>query len=646
MSDTLETASPRSSRLQSLWVIVLAVALPTVSYPLSWFAPGSVPHRFELGLPLAVLYLIGLLAIVVLHLGRGDVIHLPRTQIDRPVLAVVGVGMISVMLSSNVYFSVSALVLLLANVALMYVIAIWFHLRYARALAWAWVGVATVVAGHALWLRSQGHIPVATIGNRDWVACYLAASVMVGLPLWGDAARHQWRIAPLSVAYLLIGGAMYVCDSLGAWLGLGVAVLLCVFRILWTDRRVAALGVAGLAVVALAVVVLAWHDPVADLWSRNVRPPIWKGVVAMVRDSPLIGKGLGTFTYTYASYRPPEYHARPQASNLTDHAHNEFLEIAAESGFFGLALMLWLLGVVFVRGWQGTAREGPCRMIALGAWGGMVAMLAHNLFDINLRMPPNQTLLWLLMGLVVRSTFVEPDNRDNVRPGDSAPEPAVEPPGLLSQHMGRWTTVVGSAVLIGLLGYFQVYRPVLANAHFRRGLIERGTEPIQNVPPDRIQRAMESFLQCLRIDPYRVIAWYRLAYLCAGFTETDEQAIDYYEQVRQLAPDYGDVNSNLALLYLRRGKEREALPHLQRAVELNPYSVSLQQTLGQVFDKLGLERELKDQVIQVLQLQSTNAWANHVWQTRFRLEPLDSMKPSPRPRKPARPRPPPNGPSR
>lgn len=642
----LETASPRSSRLQSCLVILLAVVLPTLSYPLSWFAPGTMPHRFELSVPIAVLYLIGLLAIVVLHLGRGDVIHLPRTQIDRPVLAVVGVGMISVMLSSNVYFSVSAFVLLLANVALLYVIAIWFHLRYTRALTWAWVGVATVVAVHALWLRSQGHFPVATIGNRDWVACYLAVSVMVGLPLWGDAVQHKWRIVPLSIAYLLIGGAMYVCDSLGAWIGLGVAVLLCVFRILWTERRIAALGVTGLAVIALAAVVLVGHESVADLWSRNVRPPIWKGVLAMVRDSPLIGKGLGTFTYTYASYRPPEYHARPQASNLTDHAHNEFLEIAAESGFFGLALMLWLLGVVFVRGWQGMAREGPHRMIVLGAWGGLVAMLVHNLFDINLRMPPNQTLLWLLMGLVVRSTRGEVRNRETVRPTDSAPEPAVEPPGLLSQHMGRWTTVVGSVVLIGLLGYFQVYRPVLAHVYFRRALIERGTEPIQKVPSDRIQRAMENYLQCLRIDPYRVIAWYRLAYLCAGFEETDEQAIDYYEQVRLLAPDYGDVNSNLALLYLKRGKEREALPHLQRAIELNPYSVGLQQTLGQVFDNLGLERELKDQVILVLQLESTNAWANYVWQTRFRLEPLDSMKPSPRPKKPVRPRLTPNGPAR
>jgi tetratricopeptide (TPR) repeat protein len=334
----------------------------------------------------------------------------------------------------------------------------------------------------------------------------------------------------------------------------------------------------------------------------------------MIRDSPLIGTGIGTFTYQYAGHRPPEYFARPQATNLTDHAHNELLEITAEQGLLGLAMTLWLLVAVLVHGWRGWNERAADRWLALGASGGLVVLLVHNQFDINLRLPPNQTVLWLLMGLVVRAArrpvAVE------TQPPPTTPKITVEgPSSFLTPAQARAVRVAVCVVLIGLIAHFHVVRVMAANLAFRRALVARDRGDWET--------AMENYLRCLEHDPYRVEAWYRLAFICAQFRQTDEQAIEYYLQVAELAPDYGDVNTNLAFLFVKRNRHREAVPYLQRAVELNPYNVNLRKALAQCYQTLNLDRELKNEIIEILRLEPEHPWAKEVWNSRFKLEKME-----------------------
>lgn len=615
MSDSVGELSPGLSRPQSWLVLALVIALPSLSYPLGWFSRGQVAHRFEIQIPVAVLYLIGVLAVVVWHLWRCGNLDLPRTRIDRPLLAVLGIGAISVMLSSNVYFSISALVLLLANVTLLFAVAIWFDLRSARSLAWIWLAAGSIEAVYGLIQFSETGVPIATIGNRDWLAAYLVISIFISFPLLASAKTRVTGKVLGAACSVVILSALATCNSLGAWLGLGAGALLILFREVWSKNHIKALLLVGAIVVAGAGLLVFKFHKVENLWAENVRPPIWRGVLTMVRDSPLIGTGLGTFTYAYASYRPPEYHARPQATNLTDHAHNEFLEITAESGIFGLAIMLWLWGVVLARGWRGAVAGNPHHWFTLGAWGGVIALLVHGLFDINLRQPPNQSLLWLLMGLVLATT-----RSTSYLSGDAKPKTAEdlsvifadEPEGGFWREKGPLITMGGSVFLIGLLAYFQVYKPVMADHYFRKALIERDQEDWKG--------AMENYLACLHLDPYRVIAWYRLAYICAQFPETEEQAIDYYLMVSELAPDYADVNSNLAYLYVKRDKRREAIPYLRRAIQLNPYNLTLRTVLANIFLELGLDRDLKEQVLEILGQDPDHPWANRIWEEKFKQE--------------------------
>ena len=147
---------------------------------------------------------------------------------------------------------------------------------------------------------------------------------------------------------------------------------------------------------------------------------------AIVRDHPLFGTGLGSWLHAFRPYQAP-----PVEGGIWDHAHNDYLEAAAENGIIGVALMV-LFGLAVLRATRGaesiravqvlhgvhepptTLRHGvepPDWRAALGARsllrcglaGGVAAVLAQSLVDFSLRLPANFLALMTLVALLVLS---------------------------------------------------------------------------------------------------------------------------------------------------------------------------------------------------------------------------------------------------
>jgi O-antigen ligase len=80
------------------------------------------------------------------------------------------------------------------------------------------------------------------------------------------------------------------------------------------------------------------------------------------------------------------------------HAHNDLLQLVAESGLPALVLLatvlLTLSGAV-VRGLRGT-----CDALATGAAFGLAALLVHGLVDFNFHIPANAAIAAVLAGVV------------------------------------------------------------------------------------------------------------------------------------------------------------------------------------------------------------------------------------------------------
>jgi len=120
----------------------------------------------------------------------------------------------------------------------------------------------------------------------------------------------------------------------------------------------------------------------------------WRAAWRMVSDNPLLGVGIGNYVPVYPAYALPGWEA-PMG-----HAHNYYLNIAAEAGLVGLGGYLFLWGAIFWHGWRvyrGT--EEQWRSITLGILGVMMTFCVHSLFD-NLYVHGMNIHLALLLGLL------------------------------------------------------------------------------------------------------------------------------------------------------------------------------------------------------------------------------------------------------
>jgi O-antigen ligase len=146
--------------------------------------------------------------------------------------------------------------------------------------------------------------------------------------------------------------------------------------------------------------------------SFAARISVWKGVLAMVGSNPLSGTGLGTFGLAY-----PMFKHYGEIGNWLQ-AHNDYLQVLAESGLVGFALLV--VGVVLLarrhllpvlrHPWRG---QDP---VALGAALGIVPLLLHSLADFNLQISSNGLLFVVLSGLLVRFHSAEPSPPDGFEP--------------------------------------------------------------------------------------------------------------------------------------------------------------------------------------------------------------------------------------
>ncbi len=122
---------------------------------------------------------------------------------------------------------------------------------------------------------------------------------------------------------------------------------------------------------------------------------VWSQTIGVVASYPLLGVGLGSFPHVFAAFR-----TEGEGVALT-HAHNDLLELAAETGAVGCALLVvgaFLLARSLVRCTRdrpGFGHLGPA------AAAGALALGFHSLTDFNLAIPSNALTLSVIVGLLV-----------------------------------------------------------------------------------------------------------------------------------------------------------------------------------------------------------------------------------------------------
>lgn len=209
-----------------------------------------------------------------------------------------------------------------------------------------------------------------------------------------DAIQKLRDRANLIFAGLWVLGAvgMFLSLSRGAWLGLFAAAA--VYALVAANKKVI-LGF-GLAVLILAGVIAAVPNlryrvmlPFQGEKSTVARFSLWDTAGKMIKDSPVLGKGVNGFSDNW-----DKYNTDPGLEHY-NFPHNIFLNFWVDLGLLGLVSMMGILTLSVARGFV-QRRNGK---LAFSMLLFIVAMVVHGLIDIPYLKNDLALIFWIVLAL-------------------------------------------------------------------------------------------------------------------------------------------------------------------------------------------------------------------------------------------------------
>ncbi|HMV49943.1 MAG TPA: O-antigen ligase family protein, partial [Blastocatellia bacterium] len=255
----------------------------------------------------------------------------------------------------------------------------------------AFVGISQRYAGKFLWQRGT----FGPFVNRNHFAGFLEMGVgLAGGLLLGRAAKREWMLIYGGCALLMCAG-IGLSASRGGVLALAAELMflaLLGIPTFFSNRndksrrasvlvRAAATLLIGLGAVAGAILLTGSEGlfqnfsqiqtetegklPAGERFSRR---DIWSATTQMVKDHPLLGVGLGAFQFAYTRYD------QSTGAQRVEQSHNDYLQVLADAGLIGGALMLAFVVLLFAKGFSAVGtHDRKKRAIVMGALTGCFA---------------------------------------------------------------------------------------------------------------------------------------------------------------------------------------------------------------------------------------------------------------------------------
>lgn len=269
--------------------------------------------------------------------------------------------------------------------------------------------------------------PFGPFVNKNHFAGWMLMALPVALGLglgWAEQASRRfgpgwrgamgWLSSPdvgklqlSALATLLMGVSLALTTSRSGIAGFLIAAMLGLVAVgrRFGSGRARWGAVAGLAL--LVMTMFAWAG--ADVGARfsagagaiDLRRHIWSDSIRVVRDFPLVGTGLNTFSRAMVSYQ-----SRLRATHFQE-AHNEYLQIVVEGGLLmalpAAAALVLLAGAIRHR-FRLQQDDAMTYWLRVGATLGLVAIGLQSMVEFSLQMPGNAALCVTLIAVAIHQT--------------------------------------------------------------------------------------------------------------------------------------------------------------------------------------------------------------------------------------------------
>lgn len=241
----------------------------------------------------------------------------------------------------------------------------------------------------------------SVFGNPNILAEYLLMIIPLSVGLFWYSKKLSKKIIFLGTTCVMML-ALLLTLSRGAWVGIAVAAL---FFIVLVDKRIllSIIPISVGAVYLLPQTILNRILSIANLQdsSNAYRIEMWGITSDIIRDNWMAGVGFGhlPFKQTFETYirTMPTYHA-----------HNTYLEIAAELGIPGLIVFLGFIFILFKYGYVKLIKNENKYIKIMGAatlsvLGGLLAQgLVENIFYL----PKIIITFWILVSFILTLTRI------------------------------------------------------------------------------------------------------------------------------------------------------------------------------------------------------------------------------------------------
>jgi O-antigen ligase len=302
------------------------------------------------------------------------------------------------------------------------------HERIAAA-AYALVvsGFAQAMYGGLASLSEPGMAAHGSFVNRNHYSAYLVMCLSVGLgilisSLTGEAA-HTWKqffrntvawiLSPrmlLRLALVVMVIALVLTHSRMGNTSFFVSLLIAgSIGLLLAKRASRSMVVLIASLVVIDIFIVGAYFGVQKVIDRieqttmetEDRGDNARDTLRMWKDYPLFGAGLGSFHVVFPRY------PQQDLGELYTHAHNDYLEFAAETGVVGISLLGLLVFTSFLAALraQMIRRDRLMRGISFGAMMAIIALGMHSTADFNLQIPANALTFMLLLAFAWISLF-------------------------------------------------------------------------------------------------------------------------------------------------------------------------------------------------------------------------------------------------
>ncbi len=331
----------------------------------------------------------------------------------------------------------------------------------------------------------------------------------------------------------------------------------------------------------------------AQAHSTTFRIYTWKATVGMIKANPILGTGPGTFETAYPRYT---------IAGTTKHAHQAYLQFAAENGVPALIVFLAVLAMCVVRpAFLPDAEQIPTPtpqpvkkgkqpqpdkfafidqlvtpqswpVLSAGIAGGLAASMARNLVDSDWYILGIWLPFWILAGVLLSGKKI------------ATSSPKIAP------------RVAWAAAFLALA--------VVAATQYGADYTAPSPEQLAYAySTGNVSSLTESYRAASKLSPLNPEDHRELGKLLS-VSDPSESDREFAEAIR-LAPKDGQNYFAQGMMLLRTGKLQEAIESLRQAQRYAPKSTQIIYTLAEAYQKQGRTIEYEQALRDLLATENT-----------------------------------------